>query len=431
MSAPVALPLLLLLTAASLRAQAPDTLRLADAHAAAALGDPRAGQIALRDAQSALRLRSLAAERRPTLGVESQAQYQSDVTAVPVRRPDGTALPGPPHDTYDARLVAQQLLHDPTLAPRQAVERAQREESRARTRIALYAQRQEVNDAFFSAALLGTRADALRVTQASLDAQLRQTEARRRAGAALAGDVAMVEVELLRRQQTLDAILADRRAALATLAALTGHSLADDVVLVLPDLGELVSRTRAAPALTMRPEFEQFARTRDRLARQADALAATRRPRVSAFGRAGYGRPGLDALSRDVDEYWLAGLLVQWSPTDWGTTERSRETLAIEQRVVATEEGAFARALERAVARDLAAMDRLAAIAAADARIVALRERIEREARARRDEGALSTAEYIARENDVLEARIAAATHRVELAYAQARYLTTLGVELR
>ena len=43
-----------------------------------------------------------------------------------------------------------------------------------------------------------------------------------------------------------------------------------------------------------RPEYEQFARSRDVLARQEVSLGARDRPQVSAFGRGGYGRPGLN-----------------------------------------------------------------------------------------------------------------------------------------
>jgi len=43
----------------------------------------------------------------------------------------------------------------------------------------------------------------------------------------------------------------------------------------------------------------------------------------------------------------------------------------------------------------------------------------------------ITAAEYIDRETDLLNARIARATHRVQLAQARATYLTTLGLEVR
>jgi phage terminase Nu1 subunit (DNA packaging protein) len=42
----------------------------------------------------------------------------------------------------------------------------------------------------------------------------------------------------------------------------------------------------------------------------------------------------------------------------------------------------------------------------------------------------VTAAEYVDRQTDVLEARIARARHRVERAQAQARFLTTIGLEV-
>ena len=66
-----------------------------------------------------------------------------------------------------------------------------------------------------------------------------------------------------------------------------------------------------------------------------------------------------------------------------------------------------------------------------DDAVIALRERIERETRHRYAEAVVTAAEYVDRENDVLAARLTRAGHEVELAQAQARYLTTIGLELR
>ncbi|HEX5829366.1 MAG TPA: TolC family protein, partial [Gemmatimonadaceae bacterium] len=221
-------------------------------------------------------------------------------------------------------------------------------------------------------------------------------------------------------------------AALTVLGELTGRVVAESDVLALPDLEAEVARARATlPELRARPEYEWFARSREALGRQEEAVAAQDRPRLFAFGRAGYGRPGLNPLARAVDEYWLAGVQLEWTPWNWGTTRREREELAIRQRIVATEEAAFTESIRRGVANDVAAIDRLARSLEADDTIIALRERILGEARLRFGEGVVTSAEYVDRETDLLAARLARATHRVELAQARARFLTLLGLEVR
>jgi outer membrane protein TolC len=315
---------LLALAAGAAWAQPPrDTLRLPELQAAAGRADPRRRQLELQRVASELRQRNLNAERLPSLGVEGMAQYQSDVTSVPIRLPN-VGVPTPPHDTYDARIVAQERLLDPTLSARRGVERATLAETEARVRTALYALRNEVNDAFFAAALMQARAGELAAVIADLEGQLRVAQARVREGTALPSESVTLQVELLMRRQDQEDLTTRRRSSLAALAMLTGRPVAPADTLVLPDLAAAVAANRDT-VLRQRPELEQFARTRERLAEQERVLRAQRLPRLSAYGRTGYGKPGLDFLSNRFDSYWLAGLQLQWSPWTWGANRRERE----------------------------------------------------------------------------------------------------------
>ena len=406
-----------------------DTVRLADLHARAVAADPRDAQRALLAAQSRLREATIAADRRPVLALEAQAQYQSDVARVPVTIP---GIPLPPHETYDTRLVASQRLYDAAVGARSAVERARLAQSTARVEVVLHAVRQMVNEAFFSALRAQVQGEELANGVADLEAQLRVAETRVREGAALGSEARTVRAELLRRRQLLVESEAARRVALEILTDLTGVRTDSTTTLAAPGLERQVDLARdALGRLRARPEFEQFARSRDVLATQQRLRAALDRPRVSAFGRAGFGRPGLNPLNDTFDTWWLAGVQLQWAPWTWGNGDREREVLALEQRIIETDERAFASAVGRAAAQDLASIDRLTAIVATDDEIIALREQIAGETRARFAEGAVTSAEYVDRQTDVLSARLARAIHRAELAQARARVLTTLGLEVR
>jgi outer membrane protein TolC len=357
------------------------------------------------------------------------AQYQSVVTTLPIRLPN-VAVPQPPHDTYDAHLLAQERLYDPTLGPRAEVERANLATSEARVRTTVYALRNDVNDAFFSAALAEARAGEITAAISDLEAQLRVAQARVREGTALRSEPATIEAELLRRRQDRDDLAATRTASLAVLSAFTGRNIGATDTLGLPDLAAAVAAARASLPHA-RPEYAQFARTREQLAAQERVVTAQTRPRLSAFGRVGYGKPGLNFLDNSFNSYWLTGVQVQWTPWTWGSADRDREVLAVQRQIVATDEDAFTAATQRTVERQLADIDRLTASLRTDDTIIALRERIERETRHRYDEAVVTAAEYVDRRNDVLAARLTRIGHEVELAQARARYLTTIGLDLR
>lgn len=417
------------------RAQQPvasDTLHLGVLQAAAVSRDPRGRQVDLLASQSALRLRGLRSEWLPRLNLGAQAQYQSAVASVPAELAGGTS-PAPPHkDTYDAYLGARQPLYDPTLGARRGAEAADLAASQARVRTNLYALRQAVADAYFAALLLDAQRAELQAGITDLDAQLRVARERVAGGDALPSAATTLEAELLRRQQSLGELASDRRAALAVLADLTGRPIDDRTPLAVPDLAADVAAARASSDSQVgRPEYAQFARTRDALDRQREVIARRDWPRLSAVGRAGVGRPGLNPLSRDFTGYWLAGLQLEWSPWDWGQASRERAALAIQQAIVATEEAAFTEQLHRSAVRDLADIDRLAEDLGTDDTIIALRARVLGETRLRFGEGVVTSAEYVDRETDLLSARLARAAHRVQLAQARARFLTLVGLEVR
>ena len=413
------------------RAQSPDTLRLPDLQGAALRRDPREAQAALLERQSRLRTENIRADRNPTLTVEGVAQYQSDVTRVPLAAP-GVSIPTPPHDTYDARVVGQQRIYDPTRTSRLAVEGAQLASAKAALATALYANRQSVNDAYFTALRSQAQLAELENSITDLQAQMNVAAARVREGAALPSEEMTIRAELLRRRQVAAEWRATQRAALDVLEDLTATRIDSGVVLGEPDVAAAVARVRAAlDSVRGRPEFAQFAAARSLLERQEEARAAQDKPRVSLFGRVGYGRPGLNALNTSFDSYWLGGVQAQWSPWNWGSSSRERDAIRLQRQIVDADEAAFAAGMRRAVAQDVASIDRLVSALAADEEIIQLRERILLETRARYREGVINSAELVDRQTDVLSARVSRALHRVELAQARAHFLTTLGIEVR
>ena len=135
--------------------------------------DPRTHQLQLFMQQTDLRLRNISAQRLPSITIDGQAQYQSDVAHLSPAPPLIGGLFKPPKDTYDSGIRLDQRLFDPTVSAQGAVERAQLAENQARVRSTLFTLRQQVNDAFFGAAALQARAGSLAATIADLNCEAR------------------------------------------------------------------------------------------------------------------------------------------------------------------------------------------------------------------------------------------------------------------
>lgn len=407
-------------------------------HEAALRRDARAGQATLDESALELRLKNLSAEWLPRLRVRGEARVQSDVSSLESAEPEdgaaaGFGFPEPPKERYEASAALEQMLYDGgTVSGRRDVERARTVESQAHLATTLYELRGEVDRAYFSALAARARAAETELLIDDLRARLEQARAGVRAGVRLAGEAAEIEAEFLRAEQRLAEFRTDRRAALGVLENLTGVAFDEETNLPLPELAAQVAAARrpAGSDASRHPAFDAFRETATRLEREAELVGRERRPRLVAFGEAGYGRPGLNQFADSWDTFWLGGVRLEWTPWRWGRIDRERAILDLRRAAVETEADAFASALERAAADDAADLTRLRAALATDEEIVELRERVDRQERRRFEEGVITAAEYVDARTRLFQARVAQRLHRVELAAAQARYLTTLGAPI-
>ncbi len=407
-----------------------DTVYLDDLQRAAETTDRRAAQASLIAQQSQHRLASLRSERLPTPTAVGSAQYLSDVPTVGVVLPSGAGIPTPYHEQFDTYLQVRVPLLDPTRASRERIEHAQSAESQARSRTLVWQQRAAVNDVFFGILLRDAQMASINATLNDLTARRETAAARVAAGAALRSEVDAIDAELTRRRQSVTELEIERAGALDILGSLTGQPLPATVTLSVRGVAD--TGTDVAGVETVgRPELQQFARGRELLEARRDAIASQDRPRISAFTRTGYGRPGLNQLGRGVDGYFTAGVQVEWTPFTWGRSQREREVQLLQSQVLQADEDAFLDAVQRSARAERARMTAMASGLAVDDTIIALRERVLTEARLRFDAGELSTPDYIARATELLAAQLDRDLRRVRLTESRARFLTTLGREVR
>lgn len=415
--------LLLLGIPATLAAQTPDTLTLGALQVLAQRTDPRARQATLLRQQADARRETILREWLPAMNATASGSYLSDVATVGSL--PGIGPVGPLNHQYDAYVTLRQPLLDPTRRPRLTLEDERLAEAEASLRTTLYAQRGQVNDAFFAVLRRRVEQQVLRAAITDLAARRRMAQRRVDAGSALPSETLQLDAELLRRDQTLEESRTEELVALAQLAQLTGTTLSANTVLLPPADGAVPATPDRA-----RPEYTLFERSRLVLRAREQTISAMDRPRLSLVTRTGYGRPGLNALGRTFDRYLSTGMQVEWAPWNWGATRRERTALRASLETIETNELAFTRTIERAALADRERLQTLQRLAAADDSVVMLRARILAEAQKRFDEGDLTSADYITRANEHLLATLDRDIRRIRADETRARYLMTLGKEL-
>jgi outer membrane protein TolC len=375
-------------------------------------------------------------DRLPAFRLGADGSYQSEVVEIPVT---GVAIEPPPKEQYEASLQADWTIWDGgSASAREASTSATLVSDQASLRADLHDLRSQVADAYFAALTVQAQLDEVDLLVEDLDARLGEARDRVAEGAALPADTAAFRAEVLTAEQQRARLEAERRAALDVLERLTGRAIDDDALLVLPRVGERVQRIEEQlgaedglpDSLRVHPRFATFEAARAVQETRLALASAARAPRIAAFGRLAWGNPGYRQFSEDPHDYWRAGMQVQWQPFDWGRAGREAEEARVQQRIVDTREAAFADALLRAAATPRRRIAFLESALSTDGEIIALREVVEAQARARWDERAIPASQYTDARTDVLAARLALARHRIELVREQVRTLTILGMEI-
>lgn len=390
-------------------AAAPDTLHLPDLLASARATWPATDRVELIQALRAVDLAEARASHTPALTLGGLAQYQSDVTEIALPFPGGNA-PVQPKDRYVLSLDLRQTLWDGGMA------RSQRNMTDARTAISsaeldvrLEQVERWVEEAYFSAALLGTRLQVLAAFRDELETRMRQAETRVRNGSGSQAQADTWHVEWLMAGQRHDEAERQRQAALNRLAILSGRHWVGVPVLMEPDA--------AVPGA--RPELRVFEARRRELQARHTQVRAGRMPQVAAFGTAAYGKPGLDLFSDTFKPWYVVGVQVRWSLWDQGRSARSHTRLELARRETAVAEAEARRQWELEAERWKAEIATAEAALDRDRAILELRGRLVAHMATRLDAGAATETDYLAERQAELRARLDRELHAWNLRYAR------------
>ncbi len=405
----------------------PDTLRLAECHEAARRHFPLRAQAVIHEEITALQIERLNARFLPRIDASGRAVYQSDVPELPVEMP-GFSPPEVSRDQYEVALGVEQLVFDGGVtAAQREVEAAAGQVEAEQVRVSLRSYLERVDAAYFRALLQGS-------ALATLEAQRDEVAVRREAARAqvdaglLTGEhLDVLEVQLLEIDQRRAEARARRRAALHALRRLTGLAIDEAQVLVEPELAR-PAELRDDSADIDRPEDRVFELQKERLSHQSTLAARKSRPTVSGFGTAAYGRPpGMNIFENELSPYFSFGVRLTWPVLDWGSSRRSVREADLRQAIVETEQEAFSQSVRTAAEEAWQDVLRLRESLADHREIIRLRERMAARAAGQMENGTISATEYLIHQQAVQQARLTYERHRIELSYAEVRYLSILG----
>tara|TARA_R110002124_G_scaffold87407_1_gene225018 strand:- start:41777 stop:43039 length:1263 start_codon:yes stop_codon:yes gene_type:complete len=407
---------LLLIGISSFLASAQEVLTLTDCYSLAEKNYPLAKQSVLLEEKTLSEIKVLEKEKLPKLDLNAQATYQSDVIEFPFQIPNSTVEP-PNKDQYRASLDANQLIYNGgNIAAAKKLKSAELATQQQKITVDLYTLKSRINQSYFSILLFQEQEKLLTSKMEQLRSRLKEVGTGVKYGAILPASQQILEAEILKLEQQFSEVIIDRQKALTHLSLLLSINLDPNTSLENPEI--LVSSKNPFN----RPELKLFELQQNQLETSKEVLSKSKYPKLQAFAQAGYGNPGLNMLDNSFQDFYLAGLKLNWNIFDWGRTKEKKQILDISKEIITTEKETFL--LNNQMQQKEAESDirKYTELLQKDESIIVLRENILQATTSQLQNGTITSSQYITELNNLYEAKIEKQLHQIQLTLAKANY---------
>lgn len=370
---------------------------------------------------SRLKMENIETSWLPSVVLNGQATYQSDVTGIKIPLPT-ISIPTVSKDQYKVYAEFRQTIWDGGLSKASGrLEEAILKSNLNQLEVEIYKLNEQVSSAYFAALLAGSQVDIIREQLKSIQESRKSLESGFMNGVVEKSSLLAIDAEILAIRQNEIQAKTIRSSSLAVLSFLTGKVFNDEIKLALVQKDSNVSNT------SQRPELALFSSQRNQLRTQSDLLRKSRLPKIAGFGQLGYGRPGLNMLNNNFDSYYFVGLGISWNALDWKKTLRQQQILDLQDKSIMRQEETFMQSLNILGSQQREQIRKIESFAVSDNEIIRLRNEITKVSESKLRNGAVTTADYIRDLQAETVAKLNAELHRIQLIEAKERFLIING----
>jgi len=356
----------------------------------------------------------------PQINLAGQASYQSAVTQIPISLPN-MDIPSLSKDQYKLYAEVVQPVTDLfTVKDQKDLVQANTAIEVQKIEVELYKLKERINQLFFGILLIDAQLTQTDLLKKDIQSGIDKTNVAITNGVAIRSIADNLRAELLKADQKIIELKAARKGYLDMLALFTGQTIADHTVLEKP-AQQIVSNT------INRPELKLYELQKSTFDIQQKLITAKNRPRFSVFLQGGLGRPALNMLSNDVNDYYIGGVRLNWNLSGFYTYNREKQLLSVNQQSLDVQRETFLFNTNLSMLQQNAEISKIQQLIATDNDIIRLRENIKNTTQTQLTNGMATTNDYLIAVNAEDQARQNQLLHEVQLLMAQYNYLATTG----
>lgn len=376
--------------------------------------------------QSDYEIEALKKVKLPTINLNAQATYQSDVigfpipaTTIPATNPFGVEPLN--KDQYRATLDINQLIYNGgMIGANTKLKEAQNQTQQQQVAVNLYQLKPKINYSYMMILLWQDQNELLIAKENTIKSRIKEVQSGVKNGALLPASEQVLEAELLKIAQLAVENSFQQQKELQNLAGLMATPLAPDTVLEKPITNLGSNGTR--------PELDFFKLQQEQIEASKNIVSRTNLPKLNAFGTAGYGSPGLNMLDNDFADFYMVGLKLNWNFFDWNKSKTENQALDIAKEIVSTEKETFE--INNKIQLDglQSEINKMEAIIKTDLQIIQLREKVVQSSDSQLRNGVITSSDYITELNNLFDAKTTHKVHQIQLELAKVNYQTIKGI---
>ncbi len=403
------------------------TVTLWQCYDSAAVATPLSGEGALYSEVSALRDKNLSAAYLPTLDLNGNFVYNSDILDIaqiygqlPV--PPGV-IPSIPNEQYRATFDVNQVIWDGGVTrSARAVEQVVNELNMRQNEADVYRLREQVNNYYFSILLVSSQMEVTRFLISDLEGRIKEASSGVTNGVVTPVTLDVLIAEKIKAGQQLTELTRRNQSLISALEQITGMTGLQEASFQLPEI------TITGDEIIDNPDMRLFEVRGRQLELSKDLLKSQRMPRAFGFAQAAYGNPpGSNFFSETADFYYSIGAGFKWNIFDWNKNSNERKSLSIQQQLIDIRRSTTEEALQRLLIIRMAEITALREAAEQDAELINIRKKIAGVAASQLENGTITASQYLTELNNEKQAVISAAIRQISIARAEADYIFITG----
>lgn len=357
----------------------------------------------------------------PSVQLNAQATYQSDVTSIPISLPN-ISLPSLPHEQYRATVDVNELIYGAGIYKQQKlIEQDNLAISMSKTESDLYQIKERVGQLYMAVLLAEKNLAVILAADDELNNRLKRMETGIRNGILLQSSADVVKVEILKNEQRLIELKALRKSLLEALTVLTGISFDENSVFETP------TPVPGLNYINYKPEFNTFRLQQSRLDHMQLLSKKKLFPKIIGFGTAGYGNPALNMFDIDGQFFYLVGVKLNWTIWDWKQSRYESEIFSLSKDMINLQQQSLDRTLKAQWVQYFTEIDKYTELIKTDNSIIKMRNDILKSAASQLENGTITGTEYVTEQNTNMQAELSRNLHEIQLLQVKLNMLAVTG----